>query len=169
MNKPGAIAFFNSKKINGEVEFFSEKNGTRVWAKFTKLPKGNHGFHIHRAGDLRGEGCLHACDHYHKGPSKPHGGIPGSGLRHSGDLGNIEIKSYESEANYTYFLDKIYLQDLYGRSVIIHEDEDDLGKGDFEDSHTTGHSGKRIGCAIIGRIECAKDKEKNKTRKRSKL
>jgi len=34
----------------------------------------------------------------------------------------------------------------------VHEDEDDLGKGPFEDSLTTGHSGKRIACAIIGRV-----------------
>jgi hypothetical protein len=38
-----------------------------------------------------------------------------------------------------------------GRALIIHEEEDDLGLGDFPDSKTTGHSGKRIGCAIFGR------------------
>jgi hypothetical protein len=38
-----------------------------------------------------------------------------------------------------------------GRALIIHEDEDDLGLGDFPDSKTTGHSGKRIGCALFGR------------------
>jgi Cu-Zn family superoxide dismutase len=40
--------------------------------------------------------------------------------------------------------------------VIVHADEDDLGRGEAEDSKTTGHSGKRIACAIIGRtMECA--------------
>ena len=52
------------------------------------------------------------------------------------------------------------VSELYGRAVIVHADEDDLGKGDEEDSLTTGHSGKRIGCAIIGRASCGK-----KTRK----
>jgi hypothetical protein len=46
--------------------------------------------------------------------------------------------------------------------LIVHEDEDDLGQGDFPDSKTTGHSGKRIGCAIFGRTLC---KTPNKTRK----
>jgi len=37
----------------------------------------------------------------------------------------------------------------------VHGDKDDLGLGDAEDSATTGHSGKRIACAIIGRtMEC---------------
>ena len=47
-------------------------------------------------------------------------------------------------------------EDLWGRSVIVHADPDDLGKGDADDSKTTGHSGKRIACAIIGRtMECS--------------
>jgi Cu-Zn family superoxide dismutase len=37
-----------------------------------------------------------------------------------------------------------------GRSIIIHEDEDDLGLGNKEDSKTTGHSGARIACSVIG-------------------
>jgi Cu-Zn family superoxide dismutase len=41
---------------------------------------------------------------------------------------------------------------LFGRSVIIHADEDDYGLGGFDDSLTTGHSGKRIACAVIGRV-----------------
>jgi hypothetical protein len=40
-----------------------------------------------------------------------------------------------------------------------YEDEDDLGLGNYPDSKTTGHYGKRIGCAIFGRgtqSKCAK-------------
>jgi Cu/Zn superoxide dismutase len=33
----------------------------------------------------------------------------------------------------------------------VHEDADDLGLGEKEDSLTTGHSGRRIACAVIGR------------------
>jgi Cu-Zn family superoxide dismutase len=39
---------------------------------------------------------------------------------------------------------------IIGRGLIIHADEDDCGLGDYHDSSTTGHSGKRIACAIIG-------------------
>ena len=46
------------------------------------------------------------------------------------------------------------MNDLVGRSVIIHADKDDLGLGDEADSLTTGHSGARIACAVIGRAKC---------------
>ena len=45
---------------------------------------------------------------------------------------------------------KFIVDEIIGRSIIIHEDEDDLGLGNFEDSKTTGHSGKRIACSVIG-------------------
>jgi Cu-Zn family superoxide dismutase len=39
---------------------------------------------------------------------------------------------------------------IIGRGLIIHEDEDDLGRGGQKDSLVTGHAGKRIACAVIG-------------------
>ena len=39
---------------------------------------------------------------------------------------------------------------VVGRSLVIHEDPDDLGMGGHSDSLTTGHAGKRITCAVIG-------------------
>ena len=140
---------FHTRSVHGEVTFEKVLGGTKVSASFTKLPAGEHGFHIHKAGDLRGEGCKGACAHYHIGPAQDHGGPPSSkGPRHTGDLGNI----VESE-QYSWTLKGVDAEDLWGRSVIVHADPDDLGKGDAEDSKTTGHSGKRIACAIIGRIE----------------
>jgi Cu-Zn family superoxide dismutase len=140
-----AVAVFNTRSVQGTVVCTEMKSGVHVEATFTKLA-GLHGFHIHKAGDLRGEGCKLACDHYHVGPPANHGGPPGKGVeRHTGDLGNV------TEGTYTYLLKNIHVSDLWGRSVIIHADEDDLGLGDYPDSLTTGHSGKRIACAIIGR------------------
>ena len=45
---------------------------------------------------------------------------------------------------------KFIVDEILGRSIIIHEDKDDLGLGTFEDSKTTGHAGNRIVCGIIG-------------------
>ena len=136
-------AVFNTE-IKGEVVASNYRNGVKIKAHFTKLPPGKHGFHIHRAGDLRGEGCMGLCEHYDIG-NNLHGAPPNK--RHTGDLGNIEVNQ-----KMEYFIKGITVNDLWGRSVIVHEDEDDLGKGGFEDSKTTGHSGKRMGCAIFGRI-----------------
>lgn len=152
-----AVAVFKteSSKIDGEVLFEQNGQDVKVKAFFSKLPAGEHGFHIHKAGDLRGEGCKGACDHFHRGSPSRHGGPPGSsGLRHTGDLGNIALGPGDKAFEKTYVLKNLSVESLFGRSVIIHADPDDLGKGDHEDSKTTGHSGARIGCAIIGRISC---------------
>jgi Cu-Zn family superoxide dismutase len=100
-----------------------------------------------------------ACAHFNKGPARDHGGAPGSkGERHTGDLGNIS----KIEHTYTYKLAGVSCSELLGRTLIVHADRDDLGLGGEDDSLTTGHSGKRIACSLIGR---AKDCDAKKTRK----
>jgi Cu-Zn family superoxide dismutase len=81
------------------------------------------------------------------------------GPRHTGDLGNVTKAPFYQ----LYVLKDVNVSDLYGRSVIVHADKDDLGHGSVEDSKTTGHAGDRIACALIGRVsepDC-----QNKTRK----
>jgi Cu-Zn family superoxide dismutase len=157
----GAVAVFRQDNIYGDVIVNNYRDGVKVKAYFTKLPSGKHGFHIHKAGDLRGEGCHGLCEHYDIGKNT-HGDEPNSkGERHTGDLGNIELKNGKFEREY--YIKGIKVRDLWGRSIIVHKDEDDLGKGPFEDSKVTGHSGERIGCAIFGRTSC--EPKYNKTRK----
>ena len=151
-NSTGAVAVFKQDDIYGEVVVNNYRDGVKVKAHFTKLPSGKHGFHIHKAGDLRGEGCQGLCEHYDIGKNS-HGGEPDSNSeRHTGDLGNIELKNGAFKKDY--YIKGISVKDLWGRSIIVHKDEDDLGKGGHEDSKTTGHSGARIGCAIFGRAAC---------------
>lgn len=165
MKQMGVAVFQGANNITGTVTFKDTAQGhCQIKADFTSLPYGNHGFHIHRSGDLRGTGCKMACEHYHKGPLMEHGGPPSSpGNRHTGDLGNVTGPSFKK----TYILPNVSVSELIGRALIVHEDEDDLGLGPFEDSKTTGHSGNRIGCAIIGRIDCAKNTMKNKNNVKS--
>ena len=155
-----AVATFTGQNgVKGDVIIKATPTGVKVSAHFEELPAGEHGFHIHKNGDLRGEGCLGACEHYNKGTPCDHGG-PRTQIRHTGDLGNISNPPFRK----SYSLKDVTVQDLYGRSLIVHADADDLGKGDFPDSKTTGHSGKRIACAIIGRAltTCIKKTRKQK-------
>jgi Cu-Zn family superoxide dismutase len=158
-----AVALLDTPKVQGEVCFYQKKGGVEIQYVFTRLPPGPHGFHIHRAGDLRGEGCKAACDHWHKGKPTSHGGPPThKGPRHTGDLGNLDMEKNEKGQM---FLKHVTLEELYGRSVIVHEDEDDYGMGKEEDSKTTGHSGARIACGIIGRMEgCSMATRKKSTK-----
>jgi Cu-Zn family superoxide dismutase len=151
-----AIAFFpetKDSKIKGTVYFYENlKNGIiTIDIDLQGLKKnGKHGFHIHEAGDLT-DHCMGACAHfnpYHKN----HGGIL-SKERHVGDLGNITTDE-NGCAKYKIKDNIIKLRgtkaNIIGRSLVIHQDEDDNGLGGFPDSFVTGHSGKRIACAVIG-------------------
>lgn len=140
-----AVAVINTDKIKGVVLFTQKEGYVRVKIDIKGLNKNHlHGFHIHETGDLR-EGCKSCCSHYNPYDTQ-HGGIDGG---HSGDLGNIET---DSEGNCIMKLktDKFIVDEILGRSIIIHEDTDDLGLGEHEDSLTTGHSGARIACSVIG-------------------
>jgi len=154
--KVAAVAVFRTNGVIGEVEATDHGTHTHLCATFTSLPPGPHGFHLHTAGDLRGEGCQGLCEHYDKG-GHCHGDGPHSkGERHTGDLGNIDIRNKKKIIRH-YDLKGVRVSDLWGRSIIVHADRDDLGKGGKEDSLITGHSGKRLGCALFGRTLMARD------------
>lgn len=153
-NKPiQAIAVFNGKKIRGHVVFTEdlEHDVVIIDIEIQGLKKnGLHGFHIHESGDLS-DGCETMCAHFNP-YGKTHG-CPGMKNRHVGDLGNLKTDD-NGIARYTMYDDIIKLRwskaNIIGRGLIIHEDEDDCGKGNNEESLKTGNSGKRIACAVIG-------------------
>jgi len=147
-----ATTLFNHPHIKGTVEF--EEKGTKVVIKgdlkSTKYKNSSHGIHIHEAGDLS-DNCMGACGHFNP-YGKKHGG-PTSKERHVGDLGNIRFDA-RGVAKFRMEDGLVKLRgtkaNVIGRSLVIHEDMDDLGMGSHSDSLTTGHAGKRITCAVIG-------------------
>ncbi len=157
----GAVAVFKSDLIVGEAVAKQKSAAIQLDVFFSKLPSGKHGFHIHTAGDLRGEGCKGACSHWHKGSAADHGDYKKG---HTGDLGNIELGANKTFRR-RYMISGCKVEELWGRTLIVHEDEDDLGHGGHDDSKTTGHSGARIGCAIFGRIMGCNTPSKTRKRK----
>ena len=138
------------KSVSGIVylEETADKK-TRIYGSIRGLRPGLHGFHIHEAGDMT-KGCDSACSHYNP-YGHTHGGLTAK-KRHVGDLGNIEAGK-NGVATFDIMDRFVKLRGKYsviGRSLVVHEDEDDLGNGNHEDSLTTGHSGKRLACGVIG-------------------
>jgi Cu-Zn family superoxide dismutase len=145
-----AVCVLVSDRIRGVV-YMKEYDGRTTFAgKVSGLtPNQKHALHIHEAGDLT-DGCASACAHYN--PHNTNHGGRESNERHVGDLGNLEgDENGYCEFSFTDRLVKIYgYTSVIGRSVIVHEDEDDLGLGGHSDSLTTGHAGKRVVCGVIG-------------------
>lgn len=147
-----AVCVLNDK-VWGDIVFKSQKdNSTKVIINISGLTPGKHGFHIHEYGDLR-EGCSSLCSHFNPF-NQVHGGRD-SVKRHVGDLGNI-IADKNGKCKMTFIDKRIKLKgrcNIIGRSVVIHEKEDDLGKGKGdkkEESLKTGNAGARIACGVIG-------------------
>lgn len=73
-------------------------------------------------------------------------------MRHEGDLGNIQANG-DGVSSMTIVDNYLTLsgpRSIIGRGLVIHNNRDDLGKGGAPDSLTTGNSGSRIVCGIIG-------------------
>lgn len=146
-----AIAVFDTKKVKGTVRFIEDGDSVLIQIDVRGLKKNaKHGFHVHECGDMSDK-CESMCAHFNPYGCS-HGG-PDDKERHVGDLGNL-VSDKNGVARYTQTDRMIKLRgtkcNIIGRGLIIHEDEDDLGKGEQKDSLITGHAGKRIACAVIG-------------------
>lgn len=124
-------------------------NGVRITGTIKGLSPGLHGFHVHEKGDLT-KGCSSAGAHFN--PYQVHHGAPNDPLRHVGDLGNIQVgEDGVAQVDGTdHYLTLMGVRGAVGRAIVIHEKEDDLGRGRTEDSLKTGSAGSRLACGIVG-------------------
>lgn len=150
MEKAISIISCSSHHDHGTV-FMEEtyKNGP---VKFTldikNLPPGLHGFHVHRSGNTLNHSTS-LCDHFN--PDGNNHGDLNERNAHAGDLGNILVDD-NRECKTSFIANYVTIRgknSILGRSLVIHEDQDDLGRGNFKDSKITGHSGERIAYGII--------------------
>ncbi len=130
-------------QISGLVKFYpTPYGGALVEAEFFGLPNLStpgsadyYALHIHEFGDCS-DSFRHTGDHYNPA-SRPH-------PFHAGDL--PPLLSNQSYA-WTAFYDKRFsINDIIGRSVVLHTHRDDFT------SQPSGDSGTKIGCGVIRAI-----------------
>jgi superoxide dismutase, Cu-Zn family len=142
----GASASFvplQGSKVSGTVRFTQKGSKVNVAGEIFGLSPGQHGFHVHEAGDCSAPDGASAKGHFNPG-NKAHGALAGE--RHGGDLGNV-VADASGMANLNVDVDGITLttgpSGIITRSVIVHAGPDDLK------SQPSGNSGKPIACGII--------------------
>lgn len=138
--RPGAAAYINGGKeapgLQGVVKFYDTARGTLVIAEMFGLPEnstGFHGFHIHEGGSCAGENFADTGGHFNPGGGKH--------PTHAGDL--PPLLSRNGEAFLAVLTDRFRVQDIIGRTAVIHSDADDFA------SQPAGNAGKKIGCGVI--------------------
>ena len=147
ISRPAAIARIHGGEdypaISGTVSFFPICDGLIVSVSVSGLPsKGNDrdifAFHIHEGTSCTGKDFSDTGAHFdlHK---RPH-------PYHTGDLPPLFAEHGKSHMEF--WTNSFGIRDILGRTIIIHEGEDDL--------HTqpSGNAGKKIACGVILRSCC---------------
>ncbi|NXN98859.1 SODE dismutase, partial [Rhinopomastus cyanomelas] len=146
--KPSTKIDANKPQVTGQVLFRQCYSYGRLEAIFhlDGFPLNNNqsgrAIHIHELGDLSNS-CDSTGGHYN--PFRE------NHPRHPGDFGNFspkegKIRKYKTNLFATMFGP----YSIMGRSIVIHEQEDDMGKGNNKASLENGNAGKRLACCVIG-------------------
>ena len=130
--------------VKGKVTFTQTDGGILIEANVEGLSEGKHGFHIHEFGDISKSDGTSAGGHFNP-EHKDHAG-PHDVVRHAGDFGNL-IADANGNAHYERVDSLISFEgvnNIIGRAIIVHADEDDLV------SQPTGDAGGRVAQGVIG-------------------
>ncbi len=122
--------------LYGTVKFYEIGNNILITSEICGLPKSQTGIfalHIHEGKECTGPAFADTGSHYNP-QAKPH-------PQHAGDL--PPLFSCDGKAFLAVMTNRFCLQDVMGRTVVIHSGPDDL--------HTqpAGNSGTKIACGVI--------------------
>lgn len=133
-------------RVYGQI--FFEQSGPKEKLKVTfrlyGLPVDSNqprAMHIHEYGDLS-KGCDSTGGHYN--PLRIHH------PEHPGDFGNFVPKNGKIRQSQHFNATLFGKLSIIGRSVVIHDGEDDLGRGGNAESLLNGNAGRRLACCVIG-------------------
>ena len=123
--------------IYGTVSFYQKRDGVLIVTNIFNLQHQNNsgffGFHIHEGNSCEGENFMETGNHYD--PS----GVPHP--VHAGDLPPLML--YNGGAYMAVMTDRFSVNDVIGRTVVIHSSPDDFT------SQPSGNAGKKIACGVI--------------------
>ena len=133
----------------GTVMVSEGKGGASFKVSVKGLPAAQRGFHVHEKGDC-GPGMkdgkmaagIAAGEHYDPDGHKSHKGPKGKG--HKGDL--PLLKGNASGIEQTVTAPRLKLEDIKGRSLVIHE-----GGDNYTDNPENGGGKGRVACGVIPR------------------
>lgn len=137
----------SESKVEGKVRFIEEDGVVQMTAKIRGLSKGNHAIHIHENSDCSSTDGTSAGGHWNP-TAQPHGKWGAKTGFHKGDIGNFVVGD-EEFTTVKFSTDQWCLgcgdetMDIIGKSVIIHQGEDDFI------SQPSGAAGSRVSCAGI--------------------
>lgn len=140
-------------QLCGEVRFFQHCDGTVVEAEIKGLPRTDSGFfafHIHEGGRCTGEAFSDAGSHFNPGAA--------AHPNHAGDL--PPLLSDHGKAYMKVFTDRFCVQEVIGKTVIVHAEPDDFR------TQPAGNAGNRIAC---GEIKSLLDQSPNRNASRASV
>ena len=126
-----------ASQLSGCVRFYQENGCVLIEARVSGLPKGSatgfFGFHIHQGESCAGIDFSETGSHYNP-TDEAH-------PKHAGDL--PPLLSCHGSAYLSVKTDRFCVNDIVGRTVVIHSDPDDIY------SQPVGNAGKKIACGVI--------------------
>lgn len=145
-----AVAHLVAQNVTGKIVFTEKTDGLRVTGNITGLDAGSYGFHVHEYGDT--STCDASGSHFNP-DDNTHGGREHQ-VRHVGDLGNVVFVGNDVAVAAIDFVDSIIAlrgrNSILGRTLVLHQQKDDLGQGGDAGSLLTGNAGPRVACGVIG-------------------
>ncbi|SNY97270.1 superoxide dismutase family protein [Halomonas sp. hl-4] len=144
----------------GSIKLEDSEHGLLLTPDLSDLDAGVYGFHVHKNPSCEPQendsghmtAALYAGGHYDPEETDSHEGPYGEG--HLGDLPVLTVDE-DGNATLPVLAPRLTLEDIEGRSIMIHEGGDNYS----DDPKELGGGGSRMACGIVESSESSDDEE----------